>query len=160
MRPTYILLVIAIVLISCKQRKEHSLEVITINNTRPINELKELILLKGDTVAYDELAIAYLNEKYEEEYLIYSIVMANRYNYHRAYFQVYDCLTSIFEHHVGVIDEETKALAISYIKRGAELKDPESIKYLGDLYLQGKYIPKDTILGRKLEKEGRKLCGF
>jgi hypothetical protein len=60
----------------------------------------------------------------------------------------------------AVIDENTKDLAIKYLKRGVELKDPVSIKYLGDLYLQGKYVPKDTILGRKLEKEGRKLCGF
>ena len=41
-----------------------------------------------------------------------------------------------------------------------ELNDPESIKYLGDLYLEGRYVPKDTILGKKLEEKGRKLCGF
>ena len=32
--------------------------------------------------------------------------------------------------------------------------------YMGELYLKGKYVPKDTILGKKLEEEGRKLCGF
>jgi len=41
-----------------------------------------------------------------------------------------------------------------------ELNDPESTKYLGDLYLEGRYVPKDTILGKKLEEKGRKLCGF
>jgi len=154
----YILIVLFFV--ACKPKKEHPVEVITVNNTRPINELKELVLTKGDTVAYNELAIAYLNEDFEEEYLIYSMVMANKYNYHRAYYQVYDCLTSVFEHHAGEIDEGTKALAIEYLKKGVELRDPESTKYLGGLYLEGKYVPRDTILGRKLEAEGRKLCGF
>jgi len=153
----YFLLIIC--LISCI-KKEKYLHVISMNNTRPINELKELVLSKGDTAAYDELHTAFMNEKHVEEYLLYSIVMANKYNYHRAYFQVYDCLTSVFKYDVGEIDNETKALAIKYLKKGVQLNDPESIKYLGDLYLEGKYVPKDTILGKKLEEKGRKLCGF
>jgi len=90
MKPLYILL-IAVSSISCQQKKQQQVEVITMNNTRPINELKELVLLKGDTAAYDELATAYLTDKYNEEYLLYSLVMANKYNYPRAYFQVYEC---------------------------------------------------------------------
>ncbi|MGE5436665.1 MAG: hypothetical protein ACM3O3_05505 [Syntrophothermus sp.] len=160
MRLTYILLLIAIVFVSCKQKRERAIEVITMNNTRPINELKELVLLKGDTVAYDELETAFMNEKYKEEYLIYSMIMANKYNYPRAYFQVYYCLVSIYEHHLGTIDLETKTLALKYLRRGVELKECQSTKELGNLYLDGKYVPKDTILGRKLEEEGRKLCGF
>jgi TPR repeat protein len=130
------------------------------NDTRPIDELKDLVLLKGDTGAFEELAIAYLNEKYDEEFLIYSMVMANKYNYPRAYYYVYYCLTTVFEHHSGIIDESTKVLAIKYIMKGSELKDPVSMKYLGGLYLQGKYVPKDTILGKRLEAEGRNLSGF
>jgi len=161
MKPLYILLlIIAVSSISCQHKKNQHVEVITMNNTRPIKELKELVLLKGDTVAYDELAIAYLTDKYNEEYLLYSIFMANKYNYHRAYFQVYNCLTSIYEHHSVEIDDITKALAIEYLRKGVELNDPESTKYLADLYLEGKYVPKDTILGKKLEQKGRELCGF
>ena len=161
MKPVYLLIVILLCSLSCKQKGKHYGErVITMNQTRPINELKELVLSKGDTTAYDELEIAFLNEKYKEEYLIYSIVMADRYNYHRAYFEVYYCLTSIFEYKAGVIDEETKMLAIKYLKRGADLKDCNSTKELSNLYLDGKYVSKDTILGKKLEEEGRKLCGF
>ena len=160
MRPTYILFLVALILISCKHKKENPIHVRTLNSTRPIKELKELVLLKGDTFAYEELWVAFMNEKYNQEYLIYSIIMADRYNYPHAYFYVYHCLTSVFEYKAGVIDEETKTLAIKYLKRGVELKDCNSTKELGDLYLEGKYVLKDTILGRKLEKEGRKLCGF
>ena len=159
MKPLYILL-IAVSSISCQQKKQQQVEVITMNNTRPINELKELVLLKGDTAAYDELATAYLTDKYNEEYLLYSLVMANKYNYPRAYFQVYECLTSVCELRKMRIDEKTKALAIKYLKEGAELNERQSVIELGESYLEGKYVPKDTILGKTLTEKGHKLRGF
>lgn len=160
MKPTYVLVFVAIFLISCQQKKEQPVEVITMNNTRPINELKELVLLKGDTMAYDELKTAYLTDKYKEEYLLYSIVMANKYNYPPAFYQVYNCLTSVFEYSKLNIDERTIALAIKYLKEGVDLNERQSTKELGRLYLEGKYVPKDTILGKKLSEKGRILCGF
>jgi len=161
MKSTYIRIIIVILpfLYSCIQKREHPIEVTSINDTRSIDKLKELAL-KGDTIAYDELEVALMNDKYKEEYLIYSMVMANKYRYPRAYFQVYYCLTSTFEHHSGLIDEKTKILAIDYLKKGVELKECQSVKELGDLYLEGKYVPRDTILGKELEEEGHKLCGF
>jgi TPR repeat protein len=136
------------------------MEIINMNHTRPISELKELVLTKGDTAAYDELAIAFLNEQYYEEYLIYSIFMANKYHYPRAYFQVYCCLTFDLEYHTKSLDEETIALAVTYLKKGAELKERQAMIALGNLYLEGKYVVKDTLLGKKLDKEGRRLRGF
>ena len=130
---------------------------VSMNNTRPIKELKKLVLSKGDTIAYKELRIAYLNVNYyEEEYLLYSIIMADKYNYPKAYYYVYKCLTSIFEFHnyTGKIDEKTKDLALKYLKEGVELNDGESTHVLSELYLEGKYVSKDTLLGKKLaEKE-------
>lgn len=162
MKPVFLLIVIFLCSLSCKQKFKHYGErVITMNQTRPINELKELVLKKGDIAAYDELSIAYLNEKYLAEYLLYSIIMADKYNYPRAYFQVYHCLTYAYKFNLhSEFDEDTKNLALKYLKMGAELRDPESMEHLGNLYLVGKYVPKDTILGKKLEEEGRKLCGF
>jgi len=108
MKPTYLLIFIALFSYSCKQKTTNPVQVITMNDTRPIEELKELVLLKGDTVAYDELAIAYMDGKYDEEYLVYSLIMANKYHYHRAYYKVYYCLISVFEHHsYREIDEIT-----------------------------------------------------
>jgi TPR repeat protein len=153
--------IIIILIISLyRQNAESGIEVITMNHTRPINELKELVLTKGDTAAYEELAIAFMNEKYYEEYLIYSILMANKYRYSRAYFQVYCCLTFDLKHHAKIIDEETIALAVKYLKKGAELKECQAMVALGSLYLEGKYVSKDTLLGKKLDEEGRRLRGF
>ncbi len=132
-------------------------EVVSLNDTRPIDELKKLVLSKGDTLAYKELRIAYFNvEYYEQEYLIYSIIMADKYKFPRAYYYVYLSLTSIFEryHYAGKIDEKTRVLAIKYLKEGVELNDKQSTNELSKLYEEGKYVPKDTVLSKKLlEKE-------
>jgi len=135
--------------------KQVLVESVSMNNTRPIQELKKLVLSKGDTIAYKELRIAYLNvDYYEQEYLLYSIIMADKYNYPKAYYYVYMCLTSIFEwHHYGKIDERTKKLALKYLKEGAELNDGESTNELSKLYFEGKYVVKDSILGKKLENK-------
>ena len=116
-------------------------EVITGNYTRPIEELKKLVISKGDTKAYYELQIAYLNvHYYGEEYLLYSIIMADKYNYPLAYFNVYHCLISILERHSedGKIDEKTKELALKYLKEGVELNDGQSTHELSELYLEDK----------------------
>jgi TPR repeat protein len=155
-----LLILVLIFSTSCKSKNERQIEVITMNQTRPINELKKLVLTKGDTLAYDELEIAFLHEKYREEYLIYSIIMADKYNYPRAYFQVYHCLTSAFENHNGVIDEATKKMALNYLQKGVDLGECQSTKKLGELYMTGKYVLKDTVLGKKLEEKSRKVCGF
>lgn len=132
--------------------------VTSINNTRPIKELKKLVISKGDVKAYEELEIAFFNvEYYEQDYLLYSIIMADKYNYPRAYFSVYYCLTSIFEQHkyAGKIDEKTKALALKYLKEGVDLNDGQSTEELSNLYMEGKYVPKDTILGKRLEAKAK-----
>lgn len=127
------------------------------NSTRPIDKLKSLVLLKGDTTAYAELNIAYLNEEYEEEYLFYSLYMANKYNYPPAYFYVFHCLTSIYENHkTGKIDKETEALALKYLRKGVELGDVNSILQMSELYTSGKYVHKDIALGKILLKRIQK----
>lgn len=156
----YITYLLIVILFSCKSKKEHYIEVSTYNDTRPINELKELVLTKGDTVAYDELGLAFDNENYPEEYLLYSFIMADKYNYSRAYFQVYYCLTSAFEHHSMTIDSISKNIAIRYLKKGVDLYEIQSIMSLSELYMEGKYVPKDTIKGKRLKKMFDKMGGY
>ncbi|MFV0586222.1 hypothetical protein [Bacteroides reticulotermitis] len=127
------------------------IEVKTMNHTRPIEVLKELVLIEGDSVAYNELMIAYLSEEYREEYLVYSLFMIHQYNYPRAYSNVYSCLERASESYGNVMDERTKEMALKYLRRGAELNDYNSLSYLWSLYLEGKYVPKDTIMSQKIK---------
>lgn len=148
--------VITIGLFSCKQKP---VEVTSMNNTRPIEELRQLVL-KGDTAAYKELGYADIESGHHEEKLIYAIFMANRYNYPPAYFDVYCYLADISESYGRTMDEKTREMAIRYLKKGVELKDCSALGLLSELYEEGKYVPKDTIKSRKLREESKKLCGF
>jgi len=147
---TLFILFVSIITLSCTKKVDQKSEVITINNTRPINELKDLVLKKGDTIAYDELGTAFLNEKHEEEYLVYSLIMANKYKYKSAYYYVYDCLLLPFDRDKIEVDEKTKALALEYLLKGVELNEHQAMSALGDLYMTGTYVPKDTLKGQSL----------
>lgn len=55
------------------------------NNKEKINALCERILQKGDTLAFNELQQIYEISEHSEELLFCSTVMAEKYNYARAY---------------------------------------------------------------------------
>jgi hypothetical protein len=79
------------------------------------NELKKAILFNGDIDAYNSLSIAYLDYSFQEEFLLYAMIMANKYKYPQAYFDVFTCLTDIYFADISKIDEETANLAIEYL---------------------------------------------
>lgn len=141
---------------SCKKKELQPIHIVTMNQTRPIDELKELVLQKGDTSAYFELRVAFMSQKHEEEYLIYSLLMANKYNVPIANFDAYDCIVSIFEKNKMPIDDRSKELALSYLKKGVELKEKNALSQYGQLLMLGKYITKDSLLGKRLYDEAWK----
>lgn len=127
------------------------IEVITSNDTRPIELLKKIVIDSNDKSAYNELTDAYLNEQYHEEVLFYSLLMANISHYRQAYFDFYHLLKYADRSQgIKIFDNETRLLMIEYLKKGVALKHEQSMHELGELYMEGKYVPKDTILGKKL----------
>lgn len=78
-------------------------------------ELKDAVLTKGDTNAYYELSVAYLDYTVQEEFLIYAITMANKYDYPQAYFDVYSNLIGLYQNKHSEIDNQTANLAIDYL---------------------------------------------
>jgi hypothetical protein len=141
------------ILVFCQFCRDNPEEIVTVtgNNTRPIEELKRLVLLKGDKKAFDELMIAYFNEQYTGEYLFYALFMANKYNYPQAYFDVYQELENL-ESPYGrsIYEKDTRGFMLEYLKKGAYLGHGQSKYELGNLYMEGKYLPKDTVLGKEL----------
>jgi hypothetical protein len=73
---------------SCKHTRNEDKVTTGIERSRPINELEYLVFEKGDTNAYIELDIAYLDMKHGE-FLKFAKVMADKYDYTQAYFDVY-----------------------------------------------------------------------
>lgn len=129
-------------------------------NTVTVNDREYYIkeaLTKGDTSAYSNLNDYYMD--YSIDGILYpALIMANKYEYHLAYLNVYEALTSQ-DHKKGVseledLDKKTREMALEYLKKGAEKGSKECKVILGNHYLEGKYIEKNTIKGKQLIEEG------
>ena len=113
-----ILVIISVVLITCNSTEKK--KVVSMNQpSKSLSELKNLVK-EGNTMAYDELSIAFLDEQYSDEFLIYAIIMANKYDYAQAYFDVFDCFIETFRLDIIKIDEQTASLAIAYLEKAAK----------------------------------------
>ena len=91
-----------------------------------LDSLKERVIDVGHIPAYHLLKNEFRKKKHPQEYLLYSIVMADKYHYTPANYDVYYCLTSVFDANpsLGKIDKRTKELALDYLERGVKLNDP------------------------------------
>lgn len=96
--------------------------VISINHiSKKENDLKDLIIQNGDTNAYYSLNILFLDSRpFQEEFLIYALIMANKYHYPQAYYDVFDCIILPFNSDMNQIDEESAKMAIKYLFLAAE----------------------------------------
>ena len=91
------------------------------DSPKTISQLKQEILETGDTSAYYDLTIQLMEYKFgDDELLPYALIMANKYNYTQAYFDVFDCLTAKYSSDIGQIDSLTAQLAIKYLLIASE----------------------------------------
>jgi TPR repeat protein len=86
-----------------------------------------------------------MTEEPEYENLIYSMIMANKYNYPPAYFEVYSCLVIASKAYENIIDEKTKAIALEYLMTAAELNDISAVLHLAGLYKEGSLVTQDSV---------------
>ncbi|MBZ4037618.1 hypothetical protein K6T82_22845 [Flavobacterium sp. 17A] len=117
------LVILIFVLISCN--KKNNDPIITddnsasyfrrkLENKKLMDSLNDLVLSKGDTLAYNELkAIHYIGEQKFTGFLYYAMIMSNKYNYKVASFDVYDILTIDKK----FLDEKTKKIAEEYLQK-------------------------------------------
>ncbi len=124
-----ILIFTLLYLVSCNQKSENASKNAdkSINQpTRSMSILKDLVLTKGDKDAYYELKMAYLDYEYPEEFLLYSMTMANRYDFAEAYFDVYGCLKNIYYSDITKIDQKSANLAIDYLLKANEKNNEQA----------------------------------
>lgn len=142
-----------IVLISCNEPKIQSIN----QPTKPLEELKERVRRSGDAQAYEELSTAYMNEGISE-ILPCSLLMANKYNYPQAYYDVYESLVlmqSVGQNTIDSLDVKTLDMALEYLKLSSDKGLFLGKKILGQYYIDGKYLLKDTIMGKRLLRESQ-----
>ncbi len=113
----------AIVLMNC-DKKEKQKEFSLNEPSMSYNDLKELALTKGDTIAYKEMSIAYMDSPNDDRFLYTALIMANKYNYHLAYEDVYYVLTDFYHKkeftELEGLDKKTRKLALDFLKDGAK----------------------------------------
>lgn len=143
-------------LLACNNKHDRIVKNAFESSREDVEERKNKVLKTGDGGAYDALGTDYLREKHYEEYLAYSLYMANKYNYPRAYYYVYHCITLMYEKNHILIDEKSKEMALTYLKKGVALKESNSLGEYGELLMEGKYVKKDSILGKELFEEAWK----
>ena len=144
-------ILIAVVFFSCKNQKEKSIN----QSDSPTQDLKEKIVHTGDIKSYEELSTVYMDYRVGE-FLPYALIMANKYDYPQAYYDVYESLTlmqSVGKENLNSVDSVTLQIALKYLKLSADKGSKVGKKILGQYYLEGKYFPKDTITGNELLRE-------
>jgi TPR repeat protein len=142
-------------LLSCGTKEE---KVFSMNQaSRPYYENKKLALEQGDTNAYHEMSIEFMDSPNDDRFLMTALFMANKHNYGPAYLDVYYCLTDYYHKadnkELDDLDEKTRQLAIKYLTDGANTGHYDCKQILGQLYMEGKYLERDTLKGRELLKE-------
>jgi hypothetical protein len=105
---------------------------------------RKLVIEKGDIDAYDRLRNFYLLTK---PFLRYALIMADKYDYTQAYFDVFSCIEKMNKKRPS---EKEMKKGIRYLKVAALRNHHQAPYYLGELYMEGKYMPKDTVLGKYL----------
>ena len=121
---------------------------------RPMKELEDLALNKGDINAYEELFIAYMDSE-DGAFFPFAEQMALKYEYPQAYFDAYMLFLDSIDFYRTTLssdscDKERIDKAIRYLKLAYEKGHEQAIDELGNLYMEGKFIKQDTILGKKL----------
>ena len=110
---------IALLCFSCTYPDEPSYSMN--DSPKTISQLKQEIIETGDTSAYYDLIIQLMEYKSgDDDLLPYALIMANKYNYTQAYFDVFDCLTAKYSSDIGQIDSLTAQLAIKYLLIASE----------------------------------------
>jgi hypothetical protein len=92
-----------------------------INNKSVIDSLIDRAINKGDTMAYNEVHGYFLIENLDDKFFYNSIIMAHKYKYSEAYFDVFWTLTHPKTGETFTeLDKETQNLALYYLIKSYE----------------------------------------
>lgn len=120
--PCIIFLSIILISCSCKNNEE---EVYISYYSHPDRYIKdaEYILTRGDTAFYDSFFDSYADYDALDMMLPFAMIMANKFDYNKAYYDVYYILTNLyfnFELYNFDIDSTTQAMAKEYYTKAIE----------------------------------------
>ena len=120
------------------------------------------IICQGNVESYQTLYDSYSDNFRSEELLAYSLIMANKYDYAQAYFDVFDILTSIPNRNASIcasqecleegfycLDSKTKQMAIDYFKQAIIKENITASEKLLNVYNKDKSFPIEELYSDK-----------
>jgi hypothetical protein len=132
-----------LILASCNQKDNQSFTMS--QATMSIASLKSAVINKGDTIAYYDLFNEYVDNNNESDFFYYSYIMAFKYNYAKAYTDIFFTLCKIYnvdtdsgKINLSKMDEESKTLSLECMKRASELYYLNSKNIYKSIFVQNK----------------------
>ena len=120
------------------------------------------IVCHGNIESYQTLLDNYADNFRYEEVLAYSLIMANKYDYPQAYFDVFDILTSIPNQNASTcapkecrdegfycLDDKTKQMAIDFFKQAVFKENIYASKKLLHVYNKDSTFPIEILYSDK-----------
>lgn len=149
----YIILLFILTSTSCKNKnEERSMNQSLLSQ----KELERNIKSKGDIDSYNSLKLEYMESVNKIDFLPWALLMANKFGYQQAYFDVFwilyekQKLSEECDYSLNRLDNNDKQLALNNLIMAAKLGHLQAKEILGKYYMQGRYVIKDTILGKQL----------
>jgi len=111
-----------VLLFSCNNMKKCNDDVFSMSygghSTTEYECLKKIVDY-GDTIIYQTMFDDYSDNSHIDEFLAYSLIMANKYDFAQAYYDVFYILTFtlISEEYETCLDETTRQFALDYFKQ-------------------------------------------
>jgi hypothetical protein len=168
------------ILLSCNRNKETVKEseelCMTIHpRSASVEKMISQIVYYGDTNAYLSLFFYYEDEYHVDECLFCSLIMANKYDYTPAYYDIFCILTMppgkyiYFREFIpkgfsskycfDSLDDRTKQMALSYFREAVYKGYYYASEELLNKYDKGKYLPIEELYSdKKLMDKARQNC--
>ncbi|MCY0968137.1 hypothetical protein [Chryseobacterium wangxinyae] len=151
MKNTLILICSIAFLFSCFKKEDNSNEAMVsisnkdtitadsnpyMKNYKNVTRMKKLLddaIINGDTISYQDAYKNFIISDNSQQFLYYSIKMARRNNYSRAYFDTYSIL-NLLDKKNGFVSESDKNESLFYLLKAYEKGDINAKYKLDDLY--------------------------
>lgn len=114
----------------------------------PYDSLKSRVVRLGDTSSYYNLQVAYMDNNWIEGLLPYALIMANKYGYTPAYYDVYQSIQGIDLYHSGgastdysldMVDTASRKIALEYLLKAARQGDAQAQEVVETYRAAGRY---------------------
>jgi hypothetical protein len=126
-------IIFGLIILGCSKQSDKKDVWVSMNYMGDVDSLAALVV-QGDSDAFDQLRIGTMADELNGSAILpYAFMMADKYHYSRAYYFVYWKLVSVYSvgyfeiDSINTIPEQTRNLALKYLKKGVDSGNEESL---------------------------------